>query len=259
MRGLSKLFLVFFALSLPAHVEAKQPDDEPASAPDDSGETIDGEPIDGDGDGDGDETPPEGEEPTATEEPSSEASAGEDLATLRAEYFKLRDRLFQSKARASAVASALYSTRLSIGLNYTSARYYTITRATIRLDGANIYDDSEGTVSSDKAPRFEGYIAPGRHQISIRLEATGKDDQRFTSVIDNSFVVQAIQGKDLDVRVRAEDSGDIAYKWKKKERGSYQLHLDVSVKSKKRSDKKTDHVKRTGELRKHAPAKTHRS
>ena len=252
MRGLSKLLLVFLALALPAHVEAKQPDGETPDSSDDSGESIDGEPIGDEG------TEPTEEDPSADPPEVPETTSGEDLQALRAEYFKLRDRLFQSKARASAVASALYSTRLSVGLNYTSARYYTITRATIRLDGANIYDDTEGTVSSDKASRFEGYIAPGRHQISIRLEATGKDDQRFTSIIDNSFVVQAIQGKDLNVRVRAEDGGDIAYKWKKKEQGSYQLHMDVSVKSKKRSDKQGDRVKRTGELRKHAPAKTHR-
>tara|TARA_R110002096_G_scaffold44526_8_gene120254 strand:+ start:62186 stop:62950 length:765 start_codon:yes stop_codon:yes gene_type:complete len=254
MRGLSKLLLVTFALSLPAHAWAKQPDGEPSGSPDDSGESIDGEPIEDDDAGD--ETP---DSEVPAEEPVAEENAAEDLQSLRSEYFKLRDKLFQSRARASAVASALYSTRLSVGLNYTSARYYTITRATIRLDGANIYDDSEGSISSDTAPRFEGYISPGRHQLSIRLEATGKDDQRFTSIIDNSFVVQAVQGKDLSVRIKAQDGGDIAYKWKKKEQGSYQLHLDVSVKSKKRSDSKSDHVKRTGELRKNAPAKTHKS
>lgn len=254
MRGLSKLLLVTFALSLPSHAWAKQPDGESSGSPDDSGESIDGEPIEDDGEGD--ETP---DSDVPAEEPAVEENSAEDLQSLRSEYFKLRDKLFQSRARASAVASALYSTRLSVGLNYTSARYYTITRATIRLDGANIYDDSEGSIASDTAPRFEGYIAPGRHQLSIRLEATGKDDQRFTSVIDNSFVVQAVQGKDLSVRIKAQDGGDIAYKWKKKEQGSYQLHLDVSVKSKKRSDTDSDHVKRTGELRKNAPAKTHKS
>lgn len=252
MRGLSKLLLVSLALFIPAHAEAKQPDEPTEETEGSAGEDT----------GDGEEGANTGAEETgaeeATSEPASE-SQGDDLEALRAEYFKLRDSLFQSRAKASAVASALYSTRLTVGLNYSSARYYTITRATIRLDGANIYDDSEGSVSSDKAPRFEGYIAPGRHQISIRLEATGKDDQRFTSIIDNTFVVQAVGGKDLEVRVNAEDDGDIAYKWKKKERGSYQLHMNVSVKSQKRSDKKSDHVKRTGELRKHAPAKNRRS
>ncbi len=250
MRGLSKLLIVSFALALPAYAAAKQPDTSTEEAPEgESDDAFVGE----------DGAPPEEGATEADPPPELEPPpAGDDLESLRAEYFRVRDQLFQSKARASAVASALYSTRVSIGLNYGSGRYYTITRATIRLDGANIFDDSEGVISTNKAPRFEGYIAPGRHQISIRLEATGKDDQRFTSVIDNSFIVQAVKGKDLHVKVRAEDGGDIAYKWKKKEQGSYQLHLDVSVKSKKRSKNKQDHLNRTGKLRTHA-TKTRKS
>lgn len=162
----------------------------------------------------------------------------ESLDSLRDEYFKLRDRLFQSRARASAVSSALYSTRLSVRLGYDSARYYTVTRATIRLDGANIYDDSEGSIANDKgAPRFEGFIAPGRHQLSIRIEASGKDDDRFTTVVENSFTVQAVKGEDLEVNVSAKDGGDIAYKWAKSKRGSYKSQLNVGLKSVKRKSK----------------------
>ncbi len=221
-------FVVCFSVLSFSGLALGQPSEEPADETAEASET-------------GDET--ETAEKPAEEAPPEEAK--NDLESLRAEYFKLRDRLFQSRARASAVASALYSTRLSVQLNYDSGRYYTVTRATIRLDGANIFDDTEGAITSDKAIRFEGYIAPGRHQISIRIEATGKDDQRFTSVVDNSFIVQAIKGKDLEVKAVAQDDGNIAYKWKKKEQGSYKLSLDVSVKSKKRSNTKSEHVKRS--------------
>lgn len=184
----------------------------------------------------------EGESGDATTDTAAPADAPaaetDSLDSLRDEYFKLRDRLFQSRARASAVSSALYSTRLSVRLGYDSARYYTVTRATIRLDGANIYDDSEGSIASDKSPpRFEGFIAPGRHQLSIRIEASGKDDDRFTSVVENSFTVQAVKGEDLEIKATAKDEGDIAYRWAKKKRGSYKLHLDVGLKSVKRKSK----------------------
>jgi hypothetical protein len=251
-RASLSLLLITLLCAAPS-AEARQPD----PPKEESGETGDTE------GGEGTETtePTEGDPTETTEggETDPAAEEGDDLQSLRAEYFKLRDRLFQSRARSSAVSSALYSTRLSVNLNYDSGRYYTITRATIRLDGANIYDDSEGTIASDKATRFEGFVAPGRHQVSIRIEATGKDDERFTSVIDNSFVVQAVKGKDLVVKASAKDDGNISYKWSKKESGSYRLHLNVSVKSAKRGKKKNDHIKRTGELRKHGPAQTNRS
>jgi hypothetical protein len=238
---------------LSPHAFAQQPED-PKETPTEGG---DADKPDGAEGAEG----AEGGEGSATEpaEGTEEGSdSGEDLQSLRAEYFKLRDRLFQSRARSSAVSSALYSTRVSINLNYDSGRYYTVTRATIRLDGASIYDDSEGSIASDKAPRFEGFIAPGRHQLSIRIEATGKDDDRFSTVLENSFVVQAVKDKDLTIKATASDDGSMAYKWSKKKSGSYKLHLDVSVKAAKRK-KKSDHIKRTGELRKHGPAKTKRS
>ncbi len=196
-------------------------------------------------------TPPDSTTPddSTSDNSSPSGSSPDSLESLREEYFKLRDRLFQSKARASAVSSALYSTRLSLRLGYDSARYYTVTRATIRLDGANIFDDSEGTITGDKnAPRFEGYIAPGRHQLSIRIEASGKDDDRFTTVIENSFTVQAVKGEDLEVKVSAKDGGDIAYKWSRKQRGSYKLHLDVGIKSVKRKNTPKSKAKKEANL-----------
>ncbi len=152
-----------------------------------------------------------------------------DIDALRQEYLRLRDELFRSRARAAAVASALYSTRLRIHLDHESARFYTITRSTIRLDGANVYDDSEGAIGADRAVRFEGFVAPGSHRIGVRIEATGKDDERFASVVENTFTLEAPAGKDVIVRIRARDTGDIAYAWDKKQRGSYKLQLDIAV------------------------------
>ncbi len=180
-------------------------------------------------------TPPAEPDASTSKDAGKTADAAEDadVESLRQEYLKLRDRLFRARARVATVASALYSTRLRVHLDYTSARFYTVSRATIRLDGSNVFDDTEAVVTRDKAPRFDGFVAPGRHQIEIRIEAAGKEDERFKSVITNSFTVQAPAGKDLMVYVKAKDGGDIPYKWKKKEAGSYRLHLDVSVRAKK--------------------------
>jgi hypothetical protein len=179
--------------------------------------------------------------PGSTGEGAGEDGTGEDGATaapdqealdidaLRQEYLRLRDELFRSRARAAAVASALYSTRLRIHLDHESARFYTITRSTIRLDGANVYDDSEGAIGADRAVRFEGFVAPGSHRVGVRIEATGKDDERFASVVENTFTLEAPAGKDVIVRIRARDAGDIAYAWEKKQRGSYKLQLDIAV------------------------------
>lgn len=159
------------------------------------------------------------------------AEAGPDVDSLRQEYLSLRDELFKSRARANSVASQLYSTRIQIKLTYTTARYYNPAKATIRLDGASVYENASGAIASDDGVRFDGYIAPGRHVVTFRVEATGKDDDSFTSATETAVVVKAVGGKDLVVAARAKDSGDIAYEWKRKEAGSYGLGIDVAVRT----------------------------
>jgi hypothetical protein len=165
----------------------------------------------------------------ATDRPAD----GADVDSLRQEYLSLRDELFKSRARANAVASQLYSTRIQVKLTYTTGRFYNPAKASIRLDGANIYEDATGAIAGDDGVRFDGYIAPGRHLLTFHVEATGKDDDTFTSTTESQIVVKAVAGKDLMVSARAKDSGDIAYEWKRSEKGSYGLGIDVSVKTAK--------------------------
>ncbi|HVK74158.1 MAG TPA: hypothetical protein VM734_12600 [Kofleriaceae bacterium] len=162
-------------------------------------------------------------------------AAAVDVDGLRQEYLKLRDELFESRARASTVSSALYSTRIQVKLTFTTGRFYGVNRATVRLDGASVYDDTAGAIAGDDAVRFDGWIAPGRHVLTFRVETVGKDDERFTSATETTVVVQAVAGKDLSVAARASDGGDIAYEWKRKERGSYKLGIDVDVRTSARA------------------------
>jgi hypothetical protein len=166
-------------------------------------------------------------------EAADKPTDGQDVDALRQEYLSLRDELFKSRARANAVASQLYSTRIQIKLTYTTARYYNPAKASIRLDGANVYEDASGAIAGDDGVRFDGYVAPGRHLITFHVEATGKDDDSFTSTTESQIVVKAVAGKDLLVAAKARDSGDIAYEWKKSEHGSYGLGIDVAVKTAK--------------------------
>ena len=167
-------------------------------------------------------------------EPATPADG--DVDALRQEYLSLRDELFKSRARANTVASQLYSTRIQIKLTYTTARYYTPAKASIRLDGASVFEDTSSGIAGDDNVRFDGYVAPGRHLVTFHIEATGKDDDSFTSTTETQIVVKAVAGKDLLVLAKAKDGGDIAYEWKKKEKGSYGLGVDVNVKTTKREE-----------------------
>ena len=179
--------------------------------------------------GAGSAAPPETAKPEVKDQPSPDT--GPDVDSLRQEYLSLRDELFKSRARANAVASQLYSTRITIKLTWTSARYYGISKASVRLDGATVYEDAGGAIANDDGVRFDGYVAPGRHLVTFHIEAAGKDDSTFTSSTESQVVVVAVAQKDLVVAAKAHDNGDIAYAWKRGEHGSYALGIDVGVKS----------------------------
>lgn len=172
---------------------------------------------------------------TPADTPQTDEAKGDgkeaDIDTLRQEYLSLRDELFKSRARANAVAGQLYSTRMQIKFSWGSARHYGVSKASIRLDGATVFEDATGSIATDDGVRFDGYVAPGRHLITFHVEATGKDDDSFTSATETQVVVKAIGNKDLLVTAKGRDSGDIAYEWKRSEKGSYGLGIDVNVKS----------------------------
>jgi len=176
--------------------------------------------------------------PTVTQtkaEPAAEEK-GPDVDSLRQEYLSLRDELFKSRARANAVASQLYSTRITIKFTWQSGRYYGVSKSSVRLDGATVYEDAGGAIAGDDGVRFDGYVAPGRHLVTFHVEATGKDDDSFTSTTESQVVVKAVAQKDLQVSAKAHDSGDIAYEWKRSEHGNYGLGIDVAVKSAKQPE-----------------------
>jgi hypothetical protein len=174
--------------------------------------------------------------PTPTTPPAGDGSAAPalnptDVDALRQEYLSLRDELYKSRARANAVASQLYSTRITLRFTWASGRFYGVNKASIRLDGATVFEDAAGAIAGDDGVRFDGYIAPGRHLVTFHVEATGKDDDSFTSSTESQVVVKAVPNKDLVVAAKGKDSGDIAFAWKKVEHGSYGLGIDVAVKT----------------------------
>ncbi len=154
-----------------------------------------------------------------------------DVDNLRQEYLSLRDELFRSRARASAVSGQLYSSRIEIRFTWSSGRFYGVSKASVRLDGATVFDDATGAIAGNDGVRFSGFVAPGRHTLTFHVEATGKDDDSFTSSTDAQVVVKAVANKDLLVAAKAHDAGDIAYQWKRSETGNYGLGIDVAVKT----------------------------
>src|SRR5262249_46320292 len=106
---------------------------------------------------------------------SDQQPAPTSLDELRKEYERIREALFASRARAAAVGQALYNAKLQIHLKYGTPRFQAVPRATIRLDGAAVFDDTTGAIGTNETVRFDGFVAPGKHKVTVRVDAEAKD------------------------------------------------------------------------------------
>jgi len=158
-------------------------------------------------------------EPEPSPEPAGDTK-GVDIDALRREADAVRDELFRSRAKVRTITSSLYSSKISVELKYGAGRFFTLRRATIKLDGARIFDDPEGIAKG--GPQFEGFLAPGRHTVTIRIEATSKDDETFTYITDDTFAFEAKAGKLSKLSASMDEDGSIAD-------GTYDVRLKVKV------------------------------
>lgn len=166
----------------------------------------------------------------AAQEPAPPAPPS--LDELQKEYEKIREGLFTSRARAAAVSSAMYSSKVQVFLRYTTPRFFHVARAAIRLDGASVWDDTTSAIAADNVMRFEGFVAPGKHQVTIRVDAETKDDPSYVTSTESTVTIDVPARRQVTLKAAAEDAGDMGYSWGKKNKGSYKLRLDVEVEGK---------------------------
>jgi hypothetical protein len=148
---------------------------------------------------------------------------------LQKEYERIRESLFTARTRAAAVGAALYSSKVQVFLKFGTPRFFHVGRSVIRLDGASVFEDASGAIANDELMRFEGFVAPGKHLVTVRVDSDSKDDSSFTSSTESTFIVDVPQHKVVTLRAQAEDGGDMGSTFPKKGKGSYRLHLDADV------------------------------
>lgn len=137
-----------------------------------------------------------------------------DLAKLRADYDRLRDELFRSRARAELVEEGIYAARLGAVLRWNGAPDFLLRRAEIRLDGNSIWDSGEKPMVDELIKVSDRPIKPGLHALTVRLEIrpgkkTDKENQDLGYSSEQTFVLNVPDKKLTTVELTADDDGDL--------------------------------------------------
>ena len=152
-----------------------------------------------------------------------------DLAKLRAEYDRLRDELFRSRARAELVEEGIYASKLSATLRWKGAPDFILRRAEIRLDGNSIWDSGEKPLVDELIKVSERPIKPGPHTLTVRIEVRpGKKGEKEHADLgyesEQTFVVNVVDGRRTAVEITADDDGDLP---------GYEPEIEIGVESEK--------------------------
>ena len=152
-----------------------------------------------------------------------------DLAKLRAEYDRLRDELFRSRARAELVEEGIYASKLSATLRWKGAPDFILRRAEIRLDGNSIWDSGEKPLVDELIKVSERPIKPGPHTLTVRIEVRpGKKGEKEHADLgyesEQTFVVNVADGLRTAVEITADDDGDLP---------GYEPEIEIGVETEK--------------------------
>jgi hypothetical protein len=160
-----------------------------------------------------------------------------DLEALANEYHALRDDLFRSRAKAEMVGKQLYKTRLVATFQYKAQRAWPLKKVLLKLDDQPIADQDSPNAADEPIKIFEGFVAPGRHKLLLRVEcgATGDPNQSYSA--ESSFIVEAVDGKQARVKLSVDETGDGPQSLAKKKEGSFDVRLRGDVVSMKLDEK----------------------
>ena len=153
--------------------------------------------------------PPPAPPPKVETPPPGPSMADKDLDKLRVEYEQLRDSLFRSRARAATVANAMFSTKLTVTLKWKATRHYLVKRAQMRLDEAQVWDSGDKALGDEPVKASEQSVAPGRHDLTIRLEIRAKDNDKLGYVSEHTFSLDVPENKKTFIDLTGDEDGDL--------------------------------------------------
>lgn len=162
--------------------------------------------------------------------PAASAPAGSiDVAKLRAEYDRLRDALFRSRARAELVEEGVYASKLGARIRWKGAPDFIMRRAEVLLDGNSIWDSGEKPMVDEMIKVSERPIKPGTHSLAVRLEIrpgkkSEKEHEGLGYELEHTFVVNIPDGKRTTIDITADDDGDLP---------EYEPEIEIEIESEK--------------------------
>lgn len=183
--------------------------------------------------GAGAEEPKEPAAPVAAPaEPAAPAQAAApttpDVSALSVELSAVLDELIQARTRASVLAKSLFRTRIDINV-LRRADDQQVVHVRLALDGVPVHDSDGAALGRDQARLFQGYVAPGVHEIGIEIVEQSKQNPTYQYTRSERFRIETKKDTSTQVDVLLRDDSDMAEELPTGDDGKYQVSTRVRV------------------------------
>jgi hypothetical protein len=157
------------------------------------------------------------------------ASNAPDVSSLQSELSSVLDELIQARTRAAVLAKSLFKTRIEL-LMSRRADDQKIVHVRLGLDGVPVHDSDGSAVSgSDQARMFQGYVAPGVHEISVEITEQAKDNPTYRYTRSERFRIETKKNTSTQVELYLHDDSDMAEELPEGDDGKYEVSTRVRV------------------------------
>ena len=178
------------------------------------------------------EAQPAAAESSASQQPESAASTPpentEKLRAVEDELATVMDELVRARARASVLAQALFRTGLTVELirRGNDAR---LERVVLALDGVPIHDSDGSAVGRDPAKLFEGFVAPGMHELGFELHERENENGDFGYVRHERYRIEVKPKRRTRVELIVDHESDMAEEASEGDDGAYEVATELRV------------------------------
>lgn len=164
--------------------------------------------------------------PVATSAPVTNAP---DVSSLQSELSSVLDELIQARTRAAVLAKSLFKTRIEL-LVSRRADDQKIVHIRMGLDGVPVHDSDGSAVStSEQARLFQGYVAPGVHEVSVEITEQAKDNPTYRYTRSERFRIETKKNTSTQVELYLHDDSDMAEELPQGDDGTYEVSTRVRV------------------------------
>ncbi len=170
------------------------------------------------------ETP---EAPPAMAETVPSADAPPDLTPLRDELAALMDEPVQTRARVAVLGRLLFETKVRIRVQNRAGDSF-LEALSLRLDGAPVFV-MEGRIDEEGSQVFEGFAAPGPHEITVESEQRARANSDYRYLQSDRYRFEVLQGQLTDIVIILDEDSDIAEDFEDDGEGEYDVRTRVRV------------------------------